>query len=366
MAASVALDEFGNPIEDKPADHDLSGLPTAPEVGGMATPKGGWDRTRFRDAWMSSGESLDDFVKNHPDFATGVTINKDRATLPGGEVLDLVGDIGGANTHEWTGTGYNASGVADAPASSWMAASSTPAPPTTAPTAIQLPPEPGGTVPLDANGHPMGGQGSFQDQIRKLLMEQLGTLSKPVDANDPTIKAQTDAYNVTRQRSADRERQMLAERAAASGLNSGGAGSGSFDTGLQGIQEQTGQDEAGFGAGLVGRELESRRTKLQTLLAMAVQSGDNESARALQAQLAKMNDQLVRAQMAQQGGQFGQDLAYRYANMGQQGSQYDRDLAYRYANLGQQGNQYNDTMGWNINRSNEDDYRWRILLGLGG
>lgn len=291
-----------------------TGVDRMPEI----LPTGSFDRQKFRDAWMSGSGSLDDFVKNNSSFASGVSVNKDRATLPTGEVLDLVGDIGGRNSHEWTGTGYNAQGVAD---------------------------QGGGGTPSSFSGGGGGGvpQGSeFQQQVRAQLMAQLGQLSQPVTGQDPAISGVNQAYRVARERSAQQERGAAAERAAFSGLNSGGQGSGSYDSAAQGIQEQAGQDIAGHDAGVVMQEVQQRRGALQNLLQMALQTGDAESARALQLQIAQMDNQLRQSQLAQQGSQFN-------------------------AQLGQNQSQFNDQFGYRQSRDYSDDqYRNAVLLAMGG
>lgn len=313
-----------DPWSDEQIDPELAARITKNNTGVVGPqdpalqPIGGFDRQKFRDAWMSGSGSLDDFVKNNSSFASGVSVNKDRATLPTGEVLDLVGDIGGRNSHEWTGTGYNAQGVAD---------------------------QGGGGAPSSFSGGGGGGvpQGSeFQQQVRAQLMAQLGQLSQPVTGQDPAISGVNQAYRVARERSAQQERGAAAERAAFSGLNSGGQGSGSYDSAAQGIQEQAGQDIAGHDAGVVMQEVQQRRGALQNLLQMALQTGDAESARALQLQIAQMDNQLRQSQLAQQGSQFN-------------------------AQLGQQASQWNDSFGLQSANSYDDrQYRNAVLAAMGG
>lgn len=79
------------------------------------------DRQAFQNDWMSTTGTFDDFMKSHPqytDYAKKQGTSQDRVVLGNDEVLDLVGDVGGQNAHNWTGTGFNAQGVPDRPASS--------------------------------------------------------------------------------------------------------------------------------------------------------------------------------------------------------------------------------------------------------
>src|SRR3990167_7748193 len=65
-----------------------------------------------------------------------------------------------------------------------------------------------------------------QADVRKILMEQLGAASRPVDVNDPALKAQLDPQRLALQRSAERKRSMLAARLANDNL----LDSGTMDT----------------------------------------------------------------------------------------------------------------------------------------
>jgi hypothetical protein len=148
------------------------------------------------------------------------------------------------------------------------------------------------------------------DAFKKALLDQL---NKPigVDPNDPTIKAQTDAYSLAQTRSAQRDREAMASRAGATGQISDLADSGQFDQGLSNLQQQQGESEAGFNANLTAQTLQQQRDNLYRYAALAGNTLSGEEARALQDKLATMNDQLQRAQMAQQGTQFNSDLNLR-------------------------------------------------------
>ena len=161
------------------------------------------------------------------------------------------------------------------------------------------------------------------DAIRDARIERALKRAKKRDA----ARRKTEAFRRAQVRGGEQQRAALAERAAFTGLNSGGAGSGAFETGIQGIQEGIGENTAAFDAGLVGQELQGRRAQLQNLLQMALATGDAEAARMVQLQMAQMDDALRRSVLDQQ----------------------------KY--------QYDDTMGFNIGRANEDDLRYRANLG---
>lgn len=168
------------------------------------------------------------------------------------------------------------------------------------------------------------GGSAFQSQVRSLLMDQLGKMSQPVSADDPYIRGEMDAQNRVLEQNRREQRATSAERAAFTGLNSGGQGSGALDTDIAAGFEAKGQQLSGLQAQLFSREMQSRRGQLGQMLAMAVQTGDNEAARALQLQIANMDAQLRKMGLAENARQFDDSF-------GLQGAQFrylqDRDLA---------------------------------------
>ena len=138
-----------------------------------------------------------------------------------------------------------------------------------------------------------------QESMRSILMEQLGQATSPLDLNSDAMRTQLDPQRVALQRSAERQRSQMAARLAQEGL----LDSGTFDTGLRGIEQQRGESEASMTGAVIGRELASRRDQVQRLLNMAMQSGDNESARVLAGQL-----QSIEMQLSQERSLAGQQL----------------------------------------------------------
>lgn len=130
----------------------------------------------------------------------------------------------------------------------------------------------------------------FVTKIRSLLMQRLSAAGQPVNENDPSISAPLIAARDEATRGSDRERTALAEHLYADGgLNT--------DAISQKIQQSGEKNALGLGslrATLITRELQSRRDDLKSLLQMAVQSGDAESAQAIQMQLAELDAQVKR------------------------------------------------------------------------
>jgi len=143
---------------------------------------------------------------------------------------------------------------------------------------------------------------SQQQSIRDILMEQLGRATSPIDMSSDAMRTQLDPQRVALQRSAERQRSQMAARLAQEGL----LDSGTFDTGLSGIEQQRGESEASMTGQVVGRELESRRTQVMNLLNMALRSGDAESARVLSGQL-QMLDMQLRKELTLSGQQITRD-----------------------------------------------------------
>jgi hypothetical protein len=177
---------------------------------------------------------------------------------------------------------------------------------------------------MGAAGSAAGGVSPFSQAIRDQIMQQLTGLSKPVNENDPSIAPEMQAQERLLERNRQARRAAAAERAAADGLLNGGQGSGSFESDVASGYEDKGQQLSGIQAQLFGREIQSRRDKVAQLLSMAMQSGDAESARALQFQMAQMDDQIKRLGLAQNQSQFNDEFGW---NVSQGLYGRDRDVA---------------------------------------
>ena len=234
-----------------------------------------------------------DWIGQHQgDFAQGVQmVGADKIRLPDGEIVDISRDVGaGGQGGAWWGSekdwqAANARGAYGAPGQGGG----------------------GGGQAFGAPGGAGGPSGGVDEAMRAALLRLMGR-SEPgaIDVNsDPNLSPQARAYAAARQRSAAQEREQTAERAAFQGLNSGGQGSGAFDTSLAGIQENAGRDIAGNEAGLVGQEVAARRNDLQQALQLANAIGARDQASQLQQQLAQLDTTYRYAALNQQNSQFG-------------------------------------------------------------
>lgn len=233
-------------------------------------------------------------------------LSADKMQLSTGEIIDIRRDQEGANALQWTRVDDSSpnSGPKSLGLSGGGSGAGT------------------GTGGVGTGGAP--GVSDFSTQVRNALMQQLGGLTGPLTADDPQISAEMDAQRNELERVRRDRRSADAERAAMQGLLNGGQSSGSFEQNIASGFEDKGRALTGIQAQLFTRELQSRRSHIANLLSMAMQSGDMESQRMLQLQLARMDDALRRLSLQQQQSQhddvFGLDAArFRYGQ--------DRDLA---------------------------------------
>lgn len=265
-----------------------------------AMPVSPYNREQFRDQWMSTG--TDTNRQNALLQQYGLSADASgRVALPtdvnghAAETLDLrIGAKAGNNQAGWTDIGMNGSSNGSAAGGSGSGA-----------------------------GAAGSGGGGYQDAVRAALMAQLERMGKPIDPNDPIIATQLNAQSNLLERERQQRRAASAERMAANGLNSGGAGSGAFEQDLAaGFEDKAGQ-LGGLQGQLLARANEQRISQLQQALSLAVQSGDAESARAIQLQIAQMQNALGQASLSQQGSQFNDNFGL---NAAQFQYQKDRDL----------------------------------------
>lgn len=148
------------------------------------------------------------------------------------------------------------------------------------------------------------GSGPVQDAIMRLLQRgENGDVT-------PQMQAAFDAHQHAGDRATAQARAAMAERMAASGLNSGGAGSGAMDSAIQSQIEQQGLDQAQFESGAMLDEMQQRRQDVVN----ALQFAQGEEKMQLQAYLSQLDNELQKQQLGQQNQQFYDQFAYNQAN----------------------------------------------------
>lgn len=282
-----------------------------------------FDRTQFRDTWMSQGGNyggdVNKFISDQNlDPSQFSQAGKDNGAwrLPTGEVLDLVMDKGGANKAAWTGAGSQATpGEAitpdGPPASSQPGAMGAPL------AAIS------GAASQDPAAAAASAAKASQDAaMRKQLVDQLmgrATQSLAVDRNDPVIRAQADAYSANEERA---KRNYLSDIAERSGPYSTGNVRNEQRMANEGVGQRTGAMESG----LMAQQLNSKRAEIAQALESerGLLSADDQLA--LQKELAQMDDAIRRLSLQQNSTQFGQNLGLNYAQLAQNQDQFGRSL----------------------------------------
>lgn len=289
-----------------------------------ATPTSAWNRESFRDASMARpvGMTAADFIAQNGGISGGVKMvpgSNDKVILPTGEVIDLsinANAQGQGTGNGWTGAGHwNGSSVQ---------AYGTPGAPGA--------PGGGGGGPLGTAASNMGSAMSAEmtlknqqdEALRKQLIDQLTARSQQsltIDRNDPTIRAQADAYGANEERA---KRNYLADIAEKSGPNANLQGEARM------AAEKVGQRTGGFEAELMGRELTAKRTEIATALESMRGMLTTSQEMQLRKELASMDDAIQRMRLQQDATQFDANLGYKNAELAQQGSIENNRLGYQY------------------------------------
>jgi len=187
---------------------------------------------------------------------------------------------------------------------------------------------------------------SIQDVYRQQLMGLLQGPTPDQYAKQAATSPQVAAYNTQQQRAYDKQRAVLAEQAARSGLT----GSGGANTQVLGLGQAMGENESAF-AGQVAQQLwTNRQNQLMDAIKTAQQAGQFDAAQALQEKLAQLQASVTTAgqQIQQQLGEgdlalrekLGMgDLDLRNLALQLQNSQQADQLGFNYATLQEQANE---------------------------
>lgn len=129
-------------------------------------------------------------------------------------------------------------------------------------------------------GAPPGGPPGVSDELYKMLLDRAhqGTTINP---NDPNIRQQVDPYAAQVERSS---RNYLADAAEGLGANANMTGERRL------AAEHSGQQTGMFQSQLIGREIDARRTEIQSALAQLGGQLTADQQLALQRELGYMND----------------------------------------------------------------------------
>lgn len=167
-----------------------------------------------------------------------------------------------------------------------------------------------------------------QQELQRLLTTGSTDAMNRLDMDNPAIRAQRANFERMNDRAVGRQRLAAAERAAASN----GLGSGGFNADLAAAEQAGGDRAVQFESQLMTQELQGQRDRVQKALEMAVATGDQQQARALQERLGVM-DMNLRERLGK--GQLGLGLLESMLRDKQAGNQ----LGLGYAQLGQRSNE---------------------------
>lgn len=238
-----------------------------------------------------------------------------------------------------------------------------------APTAGPVPSNPGMPAPTTpgAPGSPTGTPGApgappttVDDAFKKTLIEGLTRGSPTLD--DPTLQPAIAANRAAQQRGAERQRSILAERNAAGGTSD----SGGATTGNLGIEADRAQQEGQFEGQTLLTAAQQQRDELMHYASLAGNTLSDEQHQQLQKQLADLDAQIKREQIAS-GEKLGSaDIATRRYGIDTQGKLGEGELNLREL-LGLLGHQdYLTGLGADLGKftANRDDTNFYRALGL--
>lgn len=177
---------------------------------------------------------------------------------------------------------------------------------------------------------PESAPGSTSSLANRRLTELLGTNFNEVDPNSQAIQQPLGAFRASNQRATDRARMAMSLRNQNQGISGGGE-----EVGLLGLLEDQGVKEGAYESNLIAGELATKRQALTQAIELATQVGQQNRARQLQEELAKLDLQLRQKlgegqlalgarSLSQNDQQFLDSLGFNYANL--QASQNNRAI----------------------------------------
>jgi hypothetical protein len=230
-------------------------------------------------------------------------------------------------------------------------ATNPPAAPPAAPGAPGTPTTPTG-APLATNAAQISAP--FYQTLHGILSQ-----SQPVTEDDPMVKNQINAARSQEERNFAKQRQMMAERAAAEGTNM----SGGFDAML-------GEARAGIGARLGAqsadavRQLQTERmSQIMTALSLAGTNMTEGDRNQLQRELAELDASLRREGLGLEKDQLSAGKEESAAERALRKYIADQGSGFNYAQLGQQGEQFGQNLSATVGM-NEAQLNQALILAL--
>lgn len=133
-------------------------------------------------------------------------------------------------------------------------------------------------------------ESEFTKYLRDMIRSRLSAASTPVDPNAENIKAPLTAARDEATRASDKERTDVAERLYAQG----GLNTNALNQTIQQSAERNAGSLSTLRGTLIMNAYNQKNQELQSLLQMALASGDAQSARDVQSQIANLNAAIQR------------------------------------------------------------------------
>ena len=211
---------------------------------------------------------------------------------------------------------------------------------------------------------------SMETLFQAKLAELMGRSTTPSDT-DPEIAKTLQASKAAGQRGFDRDSAALAERMAFNGMS----GSGAAESGLAGLAANRASTEQQIAANVYQDAANRRIAELQNTLGLAGNMLNAKEQRAMQLQIAQLQDATSRYGIGEGGRQFdaslaekireyGLDAAYRDAALGASSSASSSAASQADARLAEQQRQFNESMAWDKERYTLDANQNPILAML--
>jgi hypothetical protein len=327
MADPIEYDNEGNPIhrqvtpgfQEAAMNQGIAGPAPA------AAPASPFNAEQFRKGWAYGGAGfgtrtnlgeLQQYIASNPGFA-GVTIKGEKVYDPQGRYMfDAIGNFSGGNPSGMTRIALQGN-------SSYQRGKPKPSKsvkPVSSAASGGVPKTAAAPAAVSTGGFNTGGLGTQASSLFDLLMSR-AKASENIDASDPIVKAQTDAYRTEGTRA---RRNYLSDVAEEAGPIANLRGERRMSA------ERLGQDVGGFQAQALRNAQDARRASIESALAGATGFLTDE-------QRMSLTNELERLRLSQQESQYGRSLA-------QDNSQFNRNLTSLESqfgrNLGQRAYEY--------------------------
>lgn len=221
-----------------------------------------------------------------------------------------------------------------------------------------LPPAPPPQGPPNTSfGPPAANQANVNSSVWAKLNELINR-TPGYNPEDPENRMQLDVQRSNSQRSAERRRSAMAERAAQDGTLT----TGSFDTTVDGINAARGTEDAAFESQLAAAQLKQQRDETMEALRLGTGLLDSDQTRQLQERLGMLDAAIRREGISSQERLGLLDATVRREGIGSQERLGRGDLRGRLLDILLRNQQSNDRLGFDYTQL--ESLMNQALLGM--